>query len=469
MAMILFIIISLAILQTIVGVSAPRGGGIRNDEKKWANIPDFSNEERRLHAHLPKFSKKAKGIGSHAYYSDTIYNGQEWVLVGKSEKSYKDSKKDKKEGKKEKKEKKNKVLLGATNSNPDADDKAQSDSIPAPSIAPTVRNNYDIGNGSGSGSEDMVPTSENSEDCPPERPPTVIPPPTATAKEAPVIAPTPNPQIGGNNVKHVDVEIFAIDYTLFQTDRAPIKVDFLELQKITETYFRDHMVDAYKISTQANLVDFTTSFVTAHFTPGEPIHVQYNSTASFDENSMTLPTSEVLYSVLVRSLENSKPYIDRLKSDLNSENPFSSTTSAIFTYPKDTPATRNATSTNSVVGIVGAGVVMSMILSIFVCVIRRRNVDDTVDNECNGSFSKQICGDTTIAGDTFIIESNDDTYDSGISILTSIDTKELSVKSNIRRHRDDVEQTSNVIQTHRKPRTVAEVENLLMLEAAESI
>mmetsp|Transcript_7307 Transcript_7307/g.17822 ORF Transcript_7307/g.17822 Transcript_7307/m.17822 type:complete len:142 (-) Transcript_7307:1075-1500(-) len=131
MAMILFIIISLAILQTIVGVSAPRGGGIRNDEKKWANIPDFSNEERRLHAHLPKFSKKAKGIGSHAYYSDTIYNGQEWVLVGKSEKSYKDSKKDKKEGKKEKKEKKNKVLLGATNSNPDADDKAQSDSIPS--------------------------------------------------------------------------------------------------------------------------------------------------------------------------------------------------------------------------------------------------------------------------------------------------------------------------------------------------
>ena len=62
------------------------------------------------------------------------------------------------------------------------------------------------------------------------------------------------------------MEIYAIDYTLFQTDRTPIKVDFLELQTITETYFKDHMVEAYKISTQANLIDFTTSFVTAHFT-----------------------------------------------------------------------------------------------------------------------------------------------------------------------------------------------------------
>ena len=49
-------------------------------------------------------------------------------------------------------------------------------------------------------------------------------------------------------------------------DRAPIKVDFIALQKVTETYLKDHMVDEYKTSTQVKMVDFTTSFVTAHFT-----------------------------------------------------------------------------------------------------------------------------------------------------------------------------------------------------------
>ena len=62
------------------------------------------------------------------------------------------------------------------------------------------------------------------------------------------------------------MEIYAIDYTLFQTDRAPIKVDFIALQKVTETYLKDHMVDEYKMSTQVKMVDFTTSFVTAMFT-----------------------------------------------------------------------------------------------------------------------------------------------------------------------------------------------------------
>ena len=73
-------------------------------------------------------------------------------------------------------------------------------------------------------------------------------------------------QIDEKNLKHVKLDTYAVDYTLLQTDRAPIKVDFISLQKITDTYFKDYMIEAYKVSTQANLVDFKTSFVTAHFT-----------------------------------------------------------------------------------------------------------------------------------------------------------------------------------------------------------
>ena len=185
---------------------------------------------------------------------------------------------------------------------------------------------------------------------------------------------------------------------------------------------------------------------------------------------MTVPTSEILYSVLEKSLENPKPYIDKLKSDLNNINPFSSTTSSVFTDPKATTATRSAaTRTKSMFGIAGAGVVMSVILSIFVCVARRRNMDDTDDDECNERFSKHIYGDTTVAGDTFIIEKNDDTHDGIISILTSTETKDLSEKSKTVSHYHDDGQRSNVIRAHRKPRTVAEIESLLMLGGGDII
>ena len=48
------------------------------------------------------------------------------------------------------------------------------------------------------------------------------------------------------------------------------------------------------------------------------------------------------------------------------------------------------------------------------------------NSPCNERFSKHIYGDTTVAGDTFIIEKNDDTHDGIISILTSTETKDLS-------------------------------------------
>ena len=62
------------------------------------------------------------------------------------------------------------------------------------------------------------------------------------------------------------MEPYAIDYTISQDAGALSKANFRELQVVTENYFRQHMIDAYKLSTQADLCDFTASFVTAQYT-----------------------------------------------------------------------------------------------------------------------------------------------------------------------------------------------------------
>jgi len=97
-----------------------------------------------------------------------------------------------------------------------------------------------------------------------------MPPTPNIVAEKPTSAPTPTDGNENNAYRSIKVQLYAIDYTLSQTDRTPIKLDFLELQTVTASYFKDYMIKAYEVSTQATLVDFTTVFVTAHFTPGYP-------------------------------------------------------------------------------------------------------------------------------------------------------------------------------------------------------
>lgn len=212
-----------------------------------------------------------------------------------------------------------------------------------------------------------------------------------------------------------------------------------------------------------------------HNRPGEPIHIQYNSTASFDkESSVNIPTPETLFTVLKESLKSPKTYVDLLKSQLSNDNPFSSTTNTVITDPRATPETRSAkTRSTSMFGIAGAGVIMVLTLTIFVGVNRRRNDDKTDDNV---SFSKKIRSDSTVAGETFVSEINDSTYDGrSVSMFSStgfvennrMRKYESSAEKNYSRTKyddHDIRQMSDVIMApQRRPRTVAEIENLLSL------
>jgi len=426
------IIVSFLLLVTVVNARGNHASS-EIDSDELPGVFGFPGRGRKTHSHLPLFSKKesGKGKGSSMYYE----------YYGKGSKGYKSSKKDKKSEKKDKKEKYEKYYYWEQ---PTSSRKPTVKPASSPMPTPTDK--------TGSGSEDFHPTNgSSSEDCPPARPPSAIPPSPSN------INPPPTISTDDKNVQRVEMEVYAIDYTLFQTDRAPIKVDFIALQKVTETYLKDHMVDEYKTSTQVKMVDFTTSFVTAHFTPGQPVHIQYNSTAIFDEISVFLPTSKTLLRVLEKSLENPKLYTDELTSQLSEVNPFSSTTNTIFTDPKDAPATRSAsTRANKVFVAAGVGVVMLMTLTIVTTIFRRRNGDNPDGDEYHEAFHKKIRSDTTVAGETFVSETNDSLYDGNTSIFSSIGLVE---NDEIRNYEDPL----------RKPRTLAEIEDLLSIGDGDTI
>jgi hypothetical protein len=247
---------------------------------------------RRSNAHLPKFSQKEVGKGKGIAAPATIYNEDYDIGKGKGGGTYYYSKKDFKKQKSEKSEKKD-----DKKSKKDAKDKKgyypkpTSKPILRPTKKPSVHPPIEVPSSSNdwdSQSEDMLPSTESSEDSPRKynffknwkfnhslpiidcifllpitisaaRPPTIV-------TEKPTSAPTPTDGNENNAYESMELQLYAIDYTLSQTDRMPIKVDFLELQAVTASYFKDYMIKAYQVSTQATLVDFTTVFVTAHLT-----------------------------------------------------------------------------------------------------------------------------------------------------------------------------------------------------------
>jgi len=329
-------------------------------------------------------------------------------------------------------------------------------------------------------SGDVHPTTGSSNDCPPARPPTMIPPsPTFLSTKIPTTVQTPSPTaaIDAKNTKSVGLEIYAIDYILADTQKTPIKVDFLELQQLTEAFLRDYMLKAYQVSAQAILVDFSTSFVTAHFTPGEPIHIQYNSTAYFDDTSINIPSPITLFSVVEQSLTDPQLYIGDLQSKLNKVNPFSCTVNASFTGTKQTPTTRS--SMKSKLGIASAGVAAALTFTVVagIVILGRRNSSD--NGACDGSLTKPIKSDATLAGETYISRGSSLSASSSSGSVkrnqkrNSIwsDEENISMKAAERTAEEiRIMYDSNELSSHeRKPRTVADIERLLSLPSSDII
>lgn len=489
---------------------------VDNEYKNINNeLPHTSSSQRRrrTHAHLPTFSKKDKENGKAV--ADEEYSRGQWKGRGKGfiyynyyhhkGKSDKKSKKQDKSYKKDKKDSKKhksryyyyvpKSVLRKTRKPTRKPTSSPLDTpwhTPAPAEVPSSSiNNWD------SQSEDIPSTTGNSEDFgQPVHRPAMIPPSPIIMTEKPTNLFSPTD--GDENNESVELELNAIDYTLSQTDRTPIKADFLELQIVTASYFKDYMINAYQISTQATLSDFTTEFVTAHFTPGDPVHVQYNSTAYFSADSINIPTSETLAIVLSESLNDPQSYINELKAQLSDKNPFSTTTKVTFTDPQDTPVTRSAFTSQirSIAGIasVAASSILTMFAAFFFCC--RRNCSD--DSSYNEVLNKKMNGDATIS--TFGSETGHSSiHDNSFSVCSSrcsISNKEIKYfskrastkkktharpksnssvgsiieqRSNISTQKRKCKKTNilqapnEIIPVYRRPRTVEEIEKLLTI------
>lgn len=352
------------------------------------------------------------------------------------------------------------------------------------------------------------------------RPPTVIPPsPNNSSTGVPnKEQPSSVPNVDKKNLKSVALDLYALDYSLSQDDRTPIKVDFLELQALTQSFFKDYMMKEYEISTQAELVDFTTSFVTAHFMyvhcktlfvqsseltyltkqflpwfrflinpnyrPGDPIHIQYNSTAIFTENSINVPTTQTLFDVLEKSLVNPQAYINDVQLQVSDVNPFSSTTSVKFTNPKPTPTARSSVKSN--LAIASAGVVALFTLSLVAGVVLLRDKSVTGENSYQENMQKGFGGDVTVAGETYVSESQNSGHDCSLSTSSSKGSVEMineirssgsavgmrfsSATYKKSRENKSLPQSENDFRSPgRRPRTVAEIERLLSFKSGDII
>jgi len=102
--------VSMLLSVTVTTVYGNHADEIDNNE--LPGVSGYPDTDRRVHAYLPKFSKKGKGKSTPDMHND--YYEQEWTWERKSDKKSKDMKKDKKRGKERKERKKRERLLGAT-------------------------------------------------------------------------------------------------------------------------------------------------------------------------------------------------------------------------------------------------------------------------------------------------------------------------------------------------------------------
>ncbi|KAG7358565.1 hypothetical protein IV203_015154 [Nitzschia inconspicua] len=296
---------------------------------------------------------------------------------GKGSKSNKSSKEDSKSNKSDRNGNK---VGGGGGGKPSPKPTPAHKPVPAPTpSSPTPHS-------SGSGSSDDIP----------DRPPAEIPPSSVIM---PALNPTPSPASVGPTIP-VTLNVYAIDYLFSQSAPMPVRDDFLALEGVTADYFEQYIRNAYKDSSQSTLLEFQTFLVTSILTPGDPVQVQWESTAVFTSDSIVVPTPQFLKGVLEESLDDPQDYINSL-SELTSTNPFSTTTDVMFGTPLD-PASSSTTTTNrnsnaNVGGIIGAVAGLSVVLATF-ALYRNRKLGD----ENSGISRKYGKGDNTVAGDTFM-------------------------------------------------------------------
>lgn len=235
------------------------------------------------------------------------------------------------------------------------------------------------------------------------RPPSPIPP-VSIPSHSPLSTSTPGVS---SILQHVKVPQFALSYTLVD-NLMPSRDDYLEIETVTATFFSEYVQEALAEITEVTLVQFITTLETSKFQSGQPVHLVFNSTASFSETSTSIPSPDALILLLQSAIVETTGYLHLLAA-LGSANAFSTTTQVEFSDPSvaDIPVSQ-ANRTKSPAGIAAAAVGGTLLVTGFVLYRLAKADNEQVYYESK-DLNNAGYGGSTIAGDTYSGETYDGT------------------------------------------------------------
>ena len=188
-------------------------------------------------------------------------------------------------------------------------------------------------------------------------------------------------------------------------NRIPFRSEYLEVVELTRMYLAGFFDEVYEDMDSTLLNEFLTIFTGSSFNFGQPIWIEYGSSAVFDASSTVVPTVEMLDATLETAFqgENLNGYIGMLQS-LPPGNVFSTT---IFVNQTEAGQTRIVTSSSSsqkretaiIGGGTAAGAAAVLILAAGLLYYRRQQDDDN-DNDAKPK-DKKINSSITVAGETY--------------------------------------------------------------------
>mmetsp|Transcript_10055 Transcript_10055/g.17825 ORF Transcript_10055/g.17825 Transcript_10055/m.17825 type:complete len:884 (-) Transcript_10055:77-2728(-) len=255
------------------------------------------------------------------------------------------------------------------------------------------------------------PAPTESNDVPSMRPPLY---PTEAPRPSEPMPPSPFTQ-SPTDESSVAVELpaYALAYDV-PDSRQPTREELDMLLAITSLYLESFMFDEFDGNTFTVLDDFITDLLTSNYATGQPITVDYLSTALINPFSSMIPSDEAFNSALIDAFSglNMLDYEVLLNDNLPEDNVFVGST--VIFLQEEPPATESSPPSDtsgrgiSGTGIAAAAVACTLLVAGVVIYKRRRDLLEELEVD----KLNKAGGDVTVAGETFTGE----TYDGSASV-----------------------------------------------------
>jgi hypothetical protein len=214
--------------------------------------------------------------------------------------------------------------------------------------------------------------------------------------------PTPSSPPSPTTILRV-LTAYTLEYTT-TNDRIPFRSEYLEVVEVTRSYLSGFFIDQFANSDQTLLTEFLTLFVDSRFDFDQPVPIEYESTAIFDNSSAVVPGVAMLDRTLESAFEgdNLNGFIGMLQA-LPQGNVFSTT---IFVEKTDAHLLIVSSSfSNSGAGATTAGAVAGAagfaLLVAGLMVYKRRQGPDASEDIPTKKLWGTVSGNESVAGETY--------------------------------------------------------------------